>query len=58
MREALVTGGADGIGFATALKLAEAGYRVTIADLDGEKAVERAAQHTQTHPGSPHRGIA
>lgn len=58
MREALVTGGADGIGFATALKLAEAGYRVTIADLDGEKAVERAAQLRQIHPGSPHRGIA
>ncbi|MCM2477533.1 SDR family oxidoreductase [Rhizobium sp. CG5] len=57
MREALVTGGADGIGFATALKLAEIGYRVTIADLNGERAIERAAELSQIHPGSAHRGI-
>jgi NAD(P)-dependent dehydrogenase (short-subunit alcohol dehydrogenase family) len=33
-RTALVTGGASGIGYATAEALAEAGARVTIADLD------------------------
>ncbi|MDO6966708.1 SDR family NAD(P)-dependent oxidoreductase [Rhizobium alvei] len=58
MLEALVTGGADGIGFATARKLAEAGYRVTIADLNGEMAVERAAELREIHPGSPHCGVA
>ena len=35
-RVALVTGGARGIGFSTAQALAEAGARVTIADLDEE----------------------
>jgi NAD(P)-dependent dehydrogenase (short-subunit alcohol dehydrogenase family) len=35
-RVALVTGGARGIGFATAQALAEAGARVTITDLDKE----------------------
>ncbi|MFV0492214.1 MAG: SDR family NAD(P)-dependent oxidoreductase [Pseudorhodobacter sp.] len=43
MREALVTGGADGIGLAIARALARAGARVTIADLDGEKAAAQAA---------------
>lgn len=35
---AIVTGGADGIGKATALLLAEAGATVVIADLNLEKA--------------------
>ncbi|GEO84809.1 MULTISPECIES: SDR family NAD(P)-dependent oxidoreductase [Alphaproteobacteria] len=52
MLEALVTGGADGMGLSTARKLAEAGYRVTIADLDGAKAEARAAEL-----GAGHRGI-
>lgn len=53
IKNALVTGGADGIGFAIAQALAAAGYRVTIADLDGEKATERAADL-----GEVHRGLA
>ena len=40
-RVALVTGGASGIGFATAEALAEAGARVTISDCD-ESALDRA----------------
>ncbi|WP_225028093.1 SDR family oxidoreductase [Xinfangfangia pollutisoli] len=53
MREALVTGGAEGIGLAIARALAAAGYRVTIADLDGAKAAERAVEL-----GAGHRGLA
>lgn len=53
MREALVTGGADGIGLAIARALAAQGCRVTIADLDGERAVARAAAL-----GTGHRGLA
>ncbi|MEO3999613.1 SDR family oxidoreductase [Mesorhizobium sp. CAU 1732] len=53
MRDALVTGGADGIGLAIATALAGAGYRVTIADLDGDKAIARASEL-----GDAHRGIA
>lgn len=52
MREALVTGGADGIGLAIARALAAAGCRVTIADLDGNKATARAAEL-----GGEHRGL-
>ncbi|HWK66873.1 MAG TPA: SDR family NAD(P)-dependent oxidoreductase [Rhizobiaceae bacterium] len=39
---AIVTGGAAGIGWATARLLAERGARVLLADLDGARAVERA----------------
>ena len=53
MREALVTGGAEGIGWAIAQALAAQGWRVTIADLDGEKAAARAAEL-----GPDHRGLA
>lgn len=53
MPEALVTGGADGIGLAIAQTLAAGGARVTIADLDGDKARARAAEL-----GPAHRGIA
>lgn len=42
MRVALVTGGARGIGLATAARLAAEGYRVAIADLDGEEATRAA----------------
>jgi NAD(P)-dependent dehydrogenase (short-subunit alcohol dehydrogenase family) len=53
MREALVTGGADGIGLAIARALAQSGHRVTIADIDGDKAAERAVEL-----GDVHRGMA
>ena len=52
MREALVTGGAEGIGLAIARALAATGQRVTIADLDGDKVAMRAAEL-----GEGHRGI-
>lgn len=51
MREALVTGGAEGIGWAIAQALAATGTRVTIADLDGEKAAARAAELGPDHQG-------
>ncbi|WP_435575296.1 SDR family NAD(P)-dependent oxidoreductase [Burkholderia multivorans] len=44
LRVAIVTGGADGIGWACATRLADDGYRVAIADLDGERAAQRAAE--------------
>lgn len=55
MREphAIVTGGAEGIGLAIVRALAAAGHRVTIADLDGAGAAERAAEL-----GPGHRGLA
>lgn len=42
-RGAVVTGGAGGLGAATARRLAFAGFRVWVADLDGERAREVAA---------------
>ena len=41
---ALVTGGASGLGAATAAALVERGARVAIADLDGDRAEKRAAE--------------
>jgi NAD(P)-dependent dehydrogenase (short-subunit alcohol dehydrogenase family) len=43
-RSALVTGGASGIGLAYAEAMAEAGAKVTIADLDGEGAEREATR--------------
>lgn len=39
MRRALITGGASGIGAATARQLAAGGMRVAVADLDGQREV-------------------
>lgn len=50
-RVAIVTGGADGIGWACARRLAAAGYRVAIADLRGERAAARAAALGPEHLG-------
>lgn len=51
IKNALVTGGADGIGFAISKALAEAGFRVTIADIDGDKARARALELGADHCG-------
>lgn len=53
---ALVTGGASGIGRATALRMAEEGARVIVADRDGEGAARTAAAITQA--GGEARGVA
>ncbi|HVK31831.1 MAG TPA: SDR family oxidoreductase, partial [Burkholderiaceae bacterium] len=53
IRFAIVTGAADGIGWATAQRLAADGLRIAIADLREEAAKERAAQL-----GSKHLGLA
>jgi NAD(P)-dependent dehydrogenase (short-subunit alcohol dehydrogenase family) len=39
---ALITGAADGIGWATARVFAEAGYQITLVDIDAENAQKRA----------------
>lgn len=39
---ALVTGGAQGLGFADAVRLAEGGYRIVVADANGAKAADAA----------------
>jgi NAD(P)-dependent dehydrogenase (short-subunit alcohol dehydrogenase family) len=48
-RHALVTGGAQGLGRAIAQRLAEAGARVTIADLDVDRAAAAAAAVSEQH---------
>ncbi|MEY8877774.1 MAG: SDR family NAD(P)-dependent oxidoreductase [Leptothrix sp. (in: b-proteobacteria)] len=53
---AIVTGGADGIGWATAQRLAADGRRVVIADLREAVAQERAVALGAAHPG-PHLGL-
>lgn len=42
-RTALITGGAGGLGYATALALGREGMKVALWDLDGERAEEKAA---------------
>jgi 3-oxoacyl-[acyl-carrier protein] reductase len=48
-RVALVTGGARGIGAATAARLAEDGAAIAIADLDGDGAAQTAAAIAAAH---------
>lgn len=48
---ALITGGADGIGWETARVFAQRGYAVVIADLSGEKAKLRANNLAGDHLG-------
>jgi NAD(P)-dependent dehydrogenase (short-subunit alcohol dehydrogenase family) len=48
-RVAVVTGGARGIGRASAARLAEAGAAVVLADLDGRRAEEAAAELSSKH---------
>ena len=48
---AIVTGGADGIGWATAQKLAEAGLRVALLDLRAGQAGARASELGAAHLG-------
>ena len=50
-RTAVVVGGASGIGWASARALAADGYRVVVADLNGDGALSRAAEL-----GAPHTG--
>ncbi|TWG99504.1 NAD(P)-dependent dehydrogenase (short-subunit alcohol dehydrogenase family) [Mesorhizobium sp. J18] len=52
-RIAVITGAADGIGWAMAQVFAEAGYRVALADLDLENAKERAAGLGYGHQALP-----
>ena len=42
-KTALITGGAGGLGYATALALAREGMKVALWDLNGKRAEERAA---------------
>jgi NAD(P)-dependent dehydrogenase (short-subunit alcohol dehydrogenase family) len=50
-RAVIVTGGADGIGWAIARRFAAAGDRVLIADRNGEAALARAATLGEGHVG-------
>ena len=51
VKNALVTGGASGIGWATACELADSGWRVAIADIDGSLAEQRAAERPDQFVG-------
>lgn len=53
MRVALITGGASGLGLASAIRLAEDGLRIAVADLQADAAAAAAAQL----PGSGHIGL-
>ena len=51
MKRAIVTGAADGIGWATAQRLASKGWRVALLDLDGSAAQGRAESLGPSHVG-------
>jgi NAD(P)-dependent dehydrogenase (short-subunit alcohol dehydrogenase family) len=51
-RAAVVTGGARGIGLATAYRLAEAGAAVAVADVDRAAAEKAAAEIAEVHGGT------
>lgn len=50
-RVVIVTGGANGIGWATARRFADAGDRVVVADRNGPAAIARAAELGDVHLG-------
>ncbi|MEZ5806260.1 MAG: SDR family oxidoreductase [Zhengella sp.] len=52
-RLALVTGAANGIGWATCRQLAAGGYRIALADIDGEAARARAGELGPGHVALP-----
>lgn len=49
-KAAIVTGGARGIGFATALRLAKEGASVAVFDLDSEVFSPESHRRQQRHP--------
>lgn len=52
VRQAVVVGGASGIGWATARALAAEGCRITVADLNADGARSRAAELGELHAGA------
>lgn len=53
----IITGGAQGIGAATAALLAQRGHRIIVVDLQGRAAEQRAESLNAEHPvGDPHIG--
>ncbi|OLL30816.1 short-chain dehydrogenase [Burkholderia sp. SRS-W-2-2016] len=59
-RVAIVTGAANGIGWACARRFAQDGFSVVLADLDGRRAAERAAELADSQTDAPagaHLGI-
>ncbi len=49
---AIITGGAQGLGAATAMMLAKEGAKVTLTDINGEGAEAMAAKINEAYPGS------
>jgi NAD(P)-dependent dehydrogenase (short-subunit alcohol dehydrogenase family) len=57
-RVAIVTGGADGIGWATAQRLAQGGLRLALLDLREDAARQRASELAAAPDGQAHLGLA
>ena len=57
-RTCVVTGSASGIGAATVMALAAAGYDTFGLDLDARGAAQVAARASQAHPGTRHASLA